>query len=84
VESDLSWKGKKIAGGAQKRSGGVLLHQESIRIPRGVDRRKLMGALRQGFETVFGVTVSNAELDPEIYFCAERSAANHLQTQNDD
>ncbi len=84
VVSDLSWKGQKIAGGAQKRSGGVLLHQESIRIPRGVDRWKLMGALRQGFETVFGVTVSNAELDPEIYFCAERNVANNLHTQRED
>lgn len=81
VESDLSWKGQKIAGGAQKRSEGVLLHQESIRIPRGVDRWKLGKALQQGFETVFGVVIRNAEFDPGIYFCAERNAPNYLHSR---
>jgi lipoate-protein ligase A len=74
VESDLSWKGKKIAGGAQKRSGGVLLHHESILIPPGVERADLIRAIRQGMETVFEMTVRDTDLDPEIFFDTERKA----------
>ncbi len=74
VESDLSWKGKKIAGGAQKRSEGVLLHHESIMIPAGVERESLTQSIRKGFESVFSVTTENADLDPELYFQAERKA----------
>jgi lipoate-protein ligase A len=70
VTSDLSWKGKKTAGGAQKRSSGVLLHHESIQIPSGVGREELIYAVRQGLGQVFGVEIQNAELDPEIYFQA--------------
>ena len=72
VESDLSWNEKKIAGGAQKRSEGVLLHHESIQIPAGVDRECLIQAIRKGFEQVFAVTIENADLDPDIYFEAEK------------
>jgi len=73
VESDLSWKGKKIAGGAQKRSEGVLLHHESISIPEGVEREELIRAVRQGLERVFEVSIQNADLDPDLYFQAEKS-----------
>lgn len=72
VESDLSWKGKKIAGGAQKRSEGVLLHHESISIPPGVGREELIRAIRKGLEQVFEVTIENADLDPALYFQAEK------------
>lgn len=74
VESDLSWKGKKIAGGAQKRGEGVLLHHESILIPSGVDREDLIAAIRQGVETVLGVSIQNADIDPQIYFEAVKLA----------
>ncbi len=74
VESDLSWKGKKIAGGAQKRSEGVLLHHESISIPEGVERENLIRAVRNGLGEVFGMTIENADLDPELYFQAERNS----------
>lgn len=72
VESDLSWKGKKIAGGAQKRSEGVLLHHESIAIPSGVERGELILAVCRGLEQVFGTSIQNADLDPEMYFQAEK------------
>jgi lipoate-protein ligase A len=74
VKSDLSWKDKKVAGGAQKRSGGVLLHQESILIPPGVERVDLIRAIRKGLETVFEATIRDADLDPEIFLKAERKA----------
>ncbi|MFA7255752.1 MAG: hypothetical protein WC133_06615 [Candidatus Omnitrophota bacterium] len=77
VESDLSWKGKKIAGGAQKRSQGVLLHHESIQAPAGVGRDELIRAIRKGMEEVFGVSIQNADMDPAIYFLAERKAMSH-------
>jgi len=72
VESDLSWKGKKIAGGAQKRSEGVLLHHESILIPDNVERDALIRAVCQGMEQVFGVSIRNVDLDPGLYFQAEK------------
>ncbi len=72
VESDLSWKGKKIAGGAQKRSEGVLLHHESIVIPPGVGREALISGLRQAMEQVFGVSIQNAIMDPAVYFQADK------------
>jgi lipoate-protein ligase A len=74
VESDLSWKGKKIAGGAQKRSEGVLLHHESILIPPGVEWADLIRAIRKGLETVFKMTIRDTDLDPGIFFEAERKA----------
>ena len=74
VKSDLSWKGKKIAGGAQKRSEGVLLHHESIAIPSGVERENLIRAVRQGMEQVFGTSIQNADMDPDLYFRAEKLA----------
>lgn len=72
VESDLSWKGKKIAGGAQKRSEGVLLHHESIQAPMGVESGELILAVRQGLEQVFGISIQNGVFDPELYFQAEK------------
>ena len=74
VESDLSYKGRKIAGGAQKRSEGVLLHHESITMPEGVERDVMIQAVRKGFEQVFNVSIQNADLDPTLYFEAERVA----------
>ncbi len=72
VESDLSWKGRKIAGGAQKRSEGVLLHHESILIPPGIKREDLIRAVCRGMEQVFGAEIQNGDLDPEMYFQAEK------------
>jgi len=74
VESDLSWKGRKIAGGAQKRSRGVLLHQESIQMPGRSGHDALIVAILGGLAEVFGITVRKAVMDPELVFQAERKA----------
>jgi lipoate-protein ligase A len=74
VTSDLSWKGKKIAGGAQKRSEGVLLHHESVQVPQGIAREELIRAVRQGLEQVFGAEIQDTELNPDIFFKAEQLA----------
>ena len=80
VASDLEWKGRKIAGGAQKRSGGVLLHHESIRIPPGVSSAALIEAVRAGFSEVLGVSFSEADLDPGLFFQAATVAhVRHVQ-----
>ncbi len=76
VESDLSWKGKKVAGGAQKRSEGFLLHHESILIPPGIMREDLIRAIQKGLEQVFGISIQNTDMDPELYFQAERKAVS--------
>lgn len=78
VESDLSWKGKKIAGGAQKRSEGVLLHHESILIPQGIEPKALMRRVCQGMEQVFSLSIQDAILDPEVYFQAEKNSKSML------
>jgi len=78
VESDLSWKGKKIAGGAQKRSEGILLHHESVLVPPGIETKQLMRRVCRGMEQVFGIAVLDAVLDPEVYFQAEKSSKNTL------
>ena len=75
VESDLSFKEKKIAGGAQKRSEGVLLHHESIAIPPGIERDSLVHAVRKGLEQVFGVTIQATDMEPELFFAAARTEA---------
>lgn len=72
VESDLSWEGQKIAGGAQKRSEGVLLHHESIAIPARMGRDQLITAICQGMEAALSVTIQKADLDPELFFQAEK------------
>jgi lipoate-protein ligase A len=83
VESDLSWKGKKIAGGAQKRSEGVLLHHESISIPPGVEKKDLIAGIRRGFETVFETSIQNIDMDPQIFFKAEQLAKDKgLETRD--
>lgn len=72
VASDLSWRGRKIAGGAQKRSGGVLLHQESIQIPKKAGQEALARAIVSGFETVLKVSIGKADLDPDLFFQAQK------------
>ncbi len=83
VASDLAMDDEKVAGGAQKRSHGVLLHHESVRIPRGFEWGSLARAICRGFEKVFGVRIQDSDLDPEMYFKAERILKSERLTTND-
>ena len=65
IATDLALGDEKIAGGAQKRSSGWFLHQESIKIPKGIDRDDLMAAIRRSFEKVFDIRVAEEDLNPE-------------------
>lgn len=65
ITTDLGIGERKIAGGAQKRSKGVLLHQESVRIPRGIEGEDLIEAIQQGFKNIFGIQLIPNDLVPE-------------------
>lgn len=65
IATDLSYQGRKIAGGAQKRSRGAFLHQESVQIPKGIDEPQLEKALLQGFQKVFEIQMIPCEVNPD-------------------
>ena len=66
ISTDLAVKNQKIAGGAQKRSAGALLHQESIQLPKSHDWNAVMKACLEGFEDIFGVNIEHSEWDPKF------------------
>ncbi|MFZ5801732.1 MAG: lipoyl protein ligase domain-containing protein [Candidatus Omnitrophota bacterium] len=74
VLDDLYAAGRKVVGGAQKRSAGRLLHQGSIQISRRSGCRDLPGAIVQGLAEVFGRALQPADWEPERFFTAERNA----------
>jgi lipoate-protein ligase A len=65
IATDLGLDGRKIAGGAQKRSSGVFLHQESLQLTPSLNAENLAAALRVSFEKVFGVQIENMACEPE-------------------
>lgn len=79
VACDLAWKGQKVAGGAQKRSSGVLLHHESIFLVPGIRREDLMHEIQVGMGQVFSVTLEQGILDPQLIFDAHQK----LESRND-
>ncbi len=66
IATDLARGKEKVAGGAQKRSGTVLLHQESVKLPAGREPGPYMRGIRKGFEAVFGISLRSLDLDPGI------------------
>lgn len=67
IATDLAWKNEKIAGGAQKRSAGYFLHQESVRLVAGIQAQELIKRFRQSIETRFEVSIRPYEMDPDFY-----------------
>lgn len=65
IETDLSLNGQKVAGGAQKRSSGVLLHEESVRVPQKKRAQDLIPAFLEGFQRVFRIKIQNEILNPD-------------------
>ncbi|MBN1688235.1 MAG: hypothetical protein JW893_03970 [Candidatus Omnitrophica bacterium] len=74
IETDLVYKGRKVAGGSQKRSAGVLLHQESIQGPRGFDMTSCEEKMIEGFEQVFDMKIRKATVHPVLFQQAEQLA----------
>ncbi|MBI3317211.1 MAG: lipoate--protein ligase family protein [Candidatus Omnitrophica bacterium] len=63
IATDLAWKGRKIAGGAQKRTRGYFLHQESIQLQE-VSADLMIPKIKEGFETVFEMKWRLEDLEP--------------------
>ncbi len=72
VETDLHFDHRKIAGGAQKRSGDLFLHEESIQPPAGMSLPDLEKEIIASFETYFEIKFESAMIQPEILFSAEK------------
>ena len=66
IATDLAIDGKKVAGGAQKRSAGVMLHQESIQCLSAIASGRLMPAIVEGFEKIFQIKLCAQDLDPDL------------------
>ncbi len=78
IASDLALAGKKIAGGAQKRSAGTLLHEESIQ-GEGRDLQRFEGPLIQGLSEIFGVSIVKEPIRPDLLERASRLALEKYQ-----
>ena len=76
IESDLEVNGKKIAGGSQKRSSGLLLHQESIQLQKGMEAGLLISALCRAFADCFQLRLQDETLDPEDWAMAKKLSRN--------
>lgn len=73
IATDLAVKGGKVAGGAQRRSAGILLHEESVKLLPGVDAEQLIENIKAGFESVFEMKLQPLDLNPEWLMKAEKS-----------
>ena len=80
IATDLRLGKHKIAGGAQKRSHGALLHEESIKL-EGVDADALTKTLRQAFEKIFQMKIIAANLEPAWLNEAKAVAAKKYSPQ---
>ena len=76
VCTDLKISGRKVAGGAQKRSEDVFLHQESVQPPSGVDLLELEKAVREAMEEYFGFTARRITVNPQLLSEAESQSEN--------
>ena len=74
IATDLGIEEEKIAGGAQKRSAGTLLHQESVKIPKRVEARDFISSICRGFETIFEIQIRPLHWKPELFEEAEKLA----------
>ena len=72
VATDLRIDGQKIAGGAERRSSGAFLHEESI--PWKRDPLMLTAALQRAFAEHFQIEWAAADIEPEWIVRAETLA----------
>ncbi|MSR76682.1 MAG: lipoate--protein ligase family protein [Candidatus Omnitrophica bacterium] len=64
IATDLALGLNKVAGGSQKRSRGIFLHQESVRLIPGISSTEFQRGLCAGFQKVFGVNLKPAPIFP--------------------
>ncbi len=72
IASDLAVNGRKIAGGGQKRTLGMLLHQESILLEKDSLYEPLMEAFSAKLSDSLGCVRQAAEWQPELFDAAEK------------
>jgi len=82
IATDLALDGRKVAGGAQKRSSRMMLHEESLQLRGGVRSREFEIYLTQAFSEIFKVRVIPVQLPPEILRRAESLAREKYQPLN--
>jgi lipoate-protein ligase A len=63
---DLLWKGKKIAGAAQRRTRSGLLIQGSVQPPPGIARTDWQQAMRETANSELGVYSISLQLDSDL------------------
>jgi len=78
VETDLRLAGKKIAGGAQKRSGDFFLHEESIQPSKDIRLEDLERELILSLQTYFEIKIIRMVIDPKTLFEAEKLASKFI------
>ena len=66
IATDLALGNQKIAGGSQKRSGALLLHQESIQDCHSLAAEDLMQELQKAFAEIFEMKWESLDLAPEL------------------
>jgi lipoyl(octanoyl) transferase len=71
IATDLACGDHKIAGGAQKRTRGAFLHQESLVIPKGIDSKVLEQTIAAGMENIFKIKLDTANWKPDYFKEAE-------------
>jgi len=76
IATDLCFQGQKIAGGGQKRSAGMLLHQESIQPVPGLDFSALIPALERAFSDCFEAVAVRGDWHPEHLEAAASPRSN--------
>lgn len=74
IATDLRYKGQKIAGGAQKRSAGRFLHQESIQLPH-LNYEQLSKAILASLQTKFNCGLDKMKISPELFKKAKALAS---------
>lgn len=66
IATDLALGRRKIAGGGQKRSLGILLHQESVQLDRNIQSGPVMSAFKEEIQKFFQQPLQPADLEPEV------------------
>lgn len=82
IATDLAADGRKIAGGGQKRSLGIMLHQESVQLEGLPAAGRIVEAFKSEFRRIFETDFTDAEMVPAWFEEAEALGAEkyHVQT----
>ena len=79
IATDLAVGNEKVAGGAQKRSSGVFLHQESLKLPGALQAEALKQSLQNAFEKTFNISLQNQNAEPQQLAAAKALAREKYQ-----